>query len=96
MAFGISPHDTDNKPSIFPGGLRRTPDVLPQEQVHRGRHHQQWQGVIILSYDGYKMSIMIMAWYNTMICAGVGATQASTQTWPGNSTVDSMLSTPSL
>ena len=37
-----------------------------------------------------------MAGYNAMVCAGVGATQASTQTWPGNSTVDSMLSTPRL
>ena len=84
----------------IPGGLRRPPDVLPQEQVHSRGHHQQWQGVsnnmaVNMSniYDGYKMSIMIMAGYNAMVCAGVGATQASTQTWPGNSTVDSMLST---
>ena len=41
----LSTLHTDNEPSIYSGGLRRTLDVLPQEQVHPGGHHQQRQRV---------------------------------------------------
>ena len=53
---------------VIPGGLRRPPDVLPQEQVHRGGHHQQWQGVSNNLAVTSMMAIkwLIMAGYNTL------------------------------